>query len=159
MFKNYIYLIRPLFLKLSAIIAGTRVDASPLDGLTKLIAICVVAAQSNLRILSNLAHMEKIAHYGFWESHHLFSALKIVALARLLDQTCLNPSTGNQDVLDLAVASKHLLADMAISGNRAANGHMQMLQTVEQFVDSILNKDIENWELDDWLDQITTDLD
>ncbi|KAF2174069.1 hypothetical protein M409DRAFT_48953 [Zasmidium cellare ATCC 36951] len=129
----FILLMRPVFLALLDHVFNGSISNDVIEDLIALARQCMSAARCNLRILESLNRVGKIARHGFWESLHLFSALKIFALGTLLSE--IRPFETDSHADDdptLALTSKALLQDMADSGNFAAKGHVKMLSDVEQ---------------------------
>jgi proline utilization trans-activator len=146
-------LIRPVFYKLLGIVLGKDTDMSSLDGLINLSSQCLEAAKCNMRIVTTLSNTGRLgksrsrtsgqsinrfsAKYGFYDSLHLFSGIKILSLSRLVNT--IRPLSLIQEPQDLSLysAAKGLLLTMASCGNLASKGHLQMLEEIERVLDLV----------------------
>ncbi|RDW78728.1 uncharacterized protein DSM5745_05580 [Aspergillus mulundensis] len=158
--QGYILLIRPVFFKLLGTVLGKDTNTTPsssssLDGLSNLSSQCLAAAKCNMRILTTLSSKDLIAKYGFYDSLHLFSGIKIFVLSRLVSTVSASlsiPATAQsmtvsigagddltQDPEDISLcnAAKELLGVMASCGNRASKGHLQLLEEIERLLDVV----------------------
>lgn len=153
--QGYIMLIRPVFFKLLGIVLGKDTDMSSIDGLLGLSSRCLEVAKCNMRIITTLSNLSLLgefrgslagtdhntdhvtAKYGFYESLHLFSSIKIFSLSRLVN--IIRPNSLIQEPQDLLLHSmaRDLLLSMATSGNLAAKGHMQMLEEIERHLGTV----------------------
>lgn len=150
---------RPVFLALFEHVLRRTAGDAGIDELIVLGRECLSKAMHNLRIFASLSRAGNIgqlvnkrclfmssalmliqARYGFWESLHLFSALKIFSLATLMYE--LRPFEVYDDDAALVVSSRALLHDMAVGGNFAAKGHCKMLEEVDQIVHDVVRNPI-----------------
>lgn len=134
-------LIRPVFFKLLAIVLGNEADMSSIDSLLDLSSQCLEAAKCNIRILTMLASLQLLAKYGFYDSLHLFSSIKILLLSRLVN--AIRPQSLAQKSGDLALycAGRDLLLSMAARGNLASRGHMRMLEEIERHLPPVAQQE------------------
>lgn len=155
---------------------GKDTDVSSLDGLIGLSSQCLEAAKCNMRIATMLSDTSRLgesrqqgsiystdgssAKYGFYDSLHLFSSIKIFSLSRLVNT--IRPLSLMQEPQDLSLYStaRELLLSMATCGNLASRGHVKMLEDIERLLDVVSQSQDEqmlNFRLDEifpWIDSI-----
>ena len=78
-----------------------------------------------------------LAKYGFYDSLHLFSSIKIFSLSKLIN--AIRPLSLVQETQDLSLytTARDLLLSMAANGNLASKGHMKMLEDIERQLDVV----------------------
>ncbi|KAK2811948.1 hypothetical protein FQN50_001655 [Emmonsiellopsis sp. PD_5] len=150
-----------LFLKHIAYILSNETSTSLPQHLKNLSNTCLGAARTNLRILTDLWHYERIAKFGFWDSLHLFSSLTIVFMA--MSVNIRRPGSFDEKETDAITytTAKAVLQDMVQAGSLAAKGHEKMLKEVEAMGQSFYvappaGFDLmpEQWDVDGWMAQI-----
>jgi proline utilization trans-activator len=103
-----------------------------------------------------------LAKFGFWESLHLFSSIKIFLMARVINTTRPLSIVYRDSEDDTRYQkAKLLLQEMVDAGNMASRGHNHLLEELERMHDHIasrgqsenadglifpdLDVDIDNW--------------
>ncbi|OAL53100.1 hypothetical protein IQ07DRAFT_641511 [Pyrenochaeta sp. DS3sAY3a] len=137
----FILLLRPLILRFlrSAITNDATETSQPL--LIDLCNRCVNLSRQSLHILNSLWDIDRIAKFGFWESLHLFSSVKLLLIASIINATgAVNIEYCNSKDSALYESSKVLLCEMGRVGNRTSQGHLHHLEELEHTRDVILSR-------------------
>ncbi|PVH98163.1 hypothetical protein DM02DRAFT_683049 [Periconia macrospinosa] len=137
----FVLLLRPVVLRFLA--SAIRRDSREVEhpSLTDLCNRCIAMARQNLIILNSLWGIDRIAKFGFWESLHLFSSIKIFLVASIIN--LIRPfSITFDDINDrmLYENSKRLLHEMADFGNMSSRGHCSLLEDLEQTRELIIGR-------------------
>jgi proline utilization trans-activator len=138
--QAYILLIRPLYIKLLAVALGKDEDNLAVGSLTELADCCLGAAKHNISILLDLARLQKLAQYGFWESLHLFSAISILALARMVSSLRPSHLALPDEENSFYYPAEALLQSMADRGNVASKGHLRLVREINELSATVLDQ-------------------
>ncbi|KAH7073066.1 proline utilization trans-activator [Paraphoma chrysanthemicola] len=129
----FIIVLRPYLLQfLSSALqsAACKIDQSTVDYVC---SRCIQSARYNLKIMQGLRQRDKIAKFGFWESLHLFSSIKVYLMVNLV--TVARPFSivyDNPDDEGLYRSSKRLLSEMVSVGNISSRKHYDQIEELER---------------------------
>lgn len=118
---------------------------------------CLAAYHPWMGVLTEL----DVAHFGFWDSLHLFSSLTIFCLAMSANRRRPGSFDERHDDFPTYSAAKDILRDMIRAGNVASKGHEKMLSDVEALGEvlgsvqtGVSDLPMEQWDMDVWMAQV-----